>query len=256
MQTIDFLWWWLTFNLREFTVEKVPALFKEWWCMRDQNRKRYRKRWAECSLAQRQQACPCGLVAVIDILTQVVGAVCLCVHVPSAELWLLRASVGITLWVVEPRYSSPIFSQTRVQALTYFQTCWWNEGPQWGKTHLCHSIDPVCEIKICQNPPPPKKKYISENTNAQNHQNHPNKSEDKMIKLMKSQTHYLSVLSFVSCFGPSLMVFYLFIFLSHCHGYTLRGRCPSASGPLSCIVKGMLTFRWSDTIEVPLRRSK
>lgn len=44
-----------------------------------------------------------GLVAVIDTLKQVAIAVCVYAPVRSAELWALRANVGITLLAVEPR---------------------------------------------------------------------------------------------------------------------------------------------------------
>lgn len=101
-QTVAYFpWRWLTFKLFELDAQKLPAL-----CLmnddsgKTETDKGQEKRWVECSLAQRQSVFYFRIVAMIDILTQAVVAVYMCMHVHLAELRLQVLTWGIISLVV------------------------------------------------------------------------------------------------------------------------------------------------------------
>lgn len=144
-----FPWRWLTFKLFEHDAQKLPAL-----CLmnddagKTETEKGQKKRWVECSLAQRQSVFHFRIVAMIDTLNTGCGS---CVHVHACTFsWVKATSVNVGDYIVSGLALPAVLSCLKHNKLRpSFGDGLKEWGHIWGKTNLLQFNDPVCQMKIC-----------------------------------------------------------------------------------------------------------
>lgn len=144
-----FPWRWLTFKLFEHDAQKLPAL-----CLmnddagKTETEKGQKKRWVECSLAQRQSVFHFRIVAMIDTLNTGCGSR---VHVHACTFsWVKATSVNVGDYIVSGLALPAVLSCLKHNKLRpSFGDGLKEWGHIWGKTNLLQFNDPVCQMKIC-----------------------------------------------------------------------------------------------------------